>query len=231
MNMRGSLLLSVALLTVLLGLLLLHNAQLRALLTDPLRMRKWVSGWGAWAPLAMVALQVAQVLLAPIPGQVMGLVSGYLFGVTWGTVYSVAGNALGSLLAFSLARAYGRPFVERHVPANTLARLDAGAQRRGLVFFVLVFLLPFLPDDLTCFAAGLTSIPIPALMLATLAGRPPGILVSCWLGANAVALGPTQWAFVVVGSVLLAGFFLRYGAELQEWTMQLTERLTPSRRV
>jgi len=207
MNMRGSLLLSVALLTVLLGLLLLHNAQLRALLTDPLRMRKWVSGWGAWAPLAMVALQVAQVLLA------------------------VAGNALGSLLAFSLARAYGRPFVERHVPANTLARLDAGAQRRGLVFFVLVFLLPFLPDDLTCFAAGLTSIPIPALMLATLAGRPPGILVSCWLGANAVALGPTQWAFVVVGSVLLAGFFLRYGAELQEWTMQLTERLTPSRRV
>ena len=230
MNKRSVSLILLVLLIAVLGLLVLRNPELRSLLSDQENMSEWVARWGALAPLVMVALQAAQVILAPIPGQVMGLVSGYLFGVARGAAYSLAGNALGSLVVFSLARVYGRPFVERRVPSETLARLDAGAERRGLFFFVLVFLVPFLPDDLTCFAAGLTPIPIPALMIAILVGRPPGILVSCWLGANAAVLGPAQWTVVVVCSALVAGLFLRYGAQLQEWAMQMTERLTPRRR-
>lgn len=230
MNKRSVSLILLVLLIAVLGLLVLRNPELRSLLSDQENMSEWVARWGALAPLVMVALQAAQVILAPIPGQVMGLVSGYLFGVARGAAYSLAGNALGSLVVFSLARVYGRPFVERRVPSETLARLDAGAERRGLFFFVLVFLVPFLPDDLTCFAAGLTPIPIPALMIAILVGRPPGILVSCWLGANAAVLGPAQWTVVVVCSALVAGLFLRYGAQLQEWTMRLTERLTPRKR-
>ena len=230
MSKRSVSLILLVLLIAVLGLLVLRNPEFRALLSDQTRMSEWVAGWGSLAPLTMIALQAAQVILAPIPGQVMGLVSGYLFGVARGAAYSLAGNALGSLVVFSLARVYGRPFVERRVPPETLARLDAGAERRGLFFFVLVFLVPFLPDDLTCFAAGLTPIPIPALMIAILVGRPPGILVSCWLGANAAVLGPAQWTVVVVCSALVAGLFLRYGAQLQEWTMRLTERLTPRKR-
>ena len=230
MSKRSVSLILLVLLIAVLGLLVLRNPELRSLLSDQENMSEWVARWGALAPLVMVALQAAQVILAPIPGQVMGLVSGYLFGVARGAAYSLAGNALGSLVVFSLARVYGRPFVERRVPSETLARLDAGAERRGLFFFVLVFLVPFLPDDLTCFAAGLTPIPIPALMIAILVGRPPGILVSCWLGANAAVLGPAQWTVVVVCSALVAGLFLRYGAQLQEWTMRLTERLTPRKR-
>ncbi len=226
MKIRACTLILIALLIALLGLLATHNGRYLALFGDQVRLREWVRSWGAWAPLATVALQMAQVLLAPIPGHVVGLASGYLFGVAWGTFYSVLGTALGSLIAFSLARAYGRPLVERLVPPQTLVRLDAGAQRRALSFFVLVFLLPFLPDDLVCFVAGLTPIPIPALMLAVLAGRPPGILVSCWLGANAAGLSTAQWVVVIAGSALLAVLFLLYGNQLQEWAMSLTERLS-----
>jgi uncharacterized membrane protein YdjX (TVP38/TMEM64 family) len=95
-----------------------------------------------------------------------------------------------------------------------------------LFFFVLVFLLPFVPDDAACFAAGLTHIPIPALMLAVLAGRPPGILVSCWLGANAVGLGPSQWVTVTALSALLALPFLYYGNRLPASVLALAQRLS-----
>jgi uncharacterized membrane protein YdjX (TVP38/TMEM64 family) len=174
----------------------------------------------------MITLQVVQVLLGPVPGQVLGLVSGYLFGVVWGTFYSVVGNALGTLIAVTLARAYGRPLVERLVSVSTLARVDAGTKRRGLLFFFLVFLLPFVPDDLICLAAGLTRIPIPALILATLAGRSPGIWVSCWLGANAGALTSTDWAFIVLASALMAVILFRYGPQLQDRALRFTERVS-----
>jgi uncharacterized membrane protein YdjX (TVP38/TMEM64 family) len=216
----------VALLIALLGLLAMNDGRYLALFRDLERVREWVQLWGAWAPVAIVLLQIAQVLLAPVPGHVVGLASGYLFGAVWGAFYSVLGTTLGSLMAFVLARTLGRPLVERLLSEETLARLDAGAQRRGLFFFVLLFLLPFVPDDMACLAAGLTPIPIPALMLAVLAGRPPGILVSSWLGANAAGLSTSQWALLIAASALLALLFLLHGQQLEEWTMRLVERLT-----
>jgi len=173
-----------------------------------------------------VILQMAQVLLAPVPGHVVGAASGYLFGVLWGTLYSTLGTALGSLVAFALSRKYGRPLLERLVPGDRLARLDARAHQKGLFFFALVFLVPFLPDDIACFAAGLTPIPIPALMLAVLAGRPPGILVSAWLGAKATGLSAVQWVLVLATSTLFALLFLFYGPQLEDRVMNLVERLS-----
>lgn len=230
MRNRACTIILIALAVALFGLLVISDGRYLALFRDPIRLREWVRGWGARAPLGIIALQVTQVLLAPVPGHVVGLASGYLFGVVWGTVYSVLGTALGSFIAFVLARKHGRPLVERLLPPNTLAWLDAGAQRRGLFFFVLLFLLPLLPDDVACLAAGLTRIPIPALMLAVLAGRPPGILVSCWLGANAAGLSTAQWALLFAASALLALLFLFYGEQLERGVMTLVERLTGGER-
>jgi uncharacterized membrane protein YdjX (TVP38/TMEM64 family) len=188
-------------------------------------LRDWIASWGNAGPVVIVVLQAFQVVAAPVPGAVLGLVSGYLYGVGWGTLYSVLGTAGGSLIALWLARRYGRPLVERLSPPATLARIDAVMRRRGLPFLVLVFLLPFLPDDAACFVAGLTTIPIPALMLAVVAGRPPGIWVSCWLGANAAGLTRTQWAAVITASAVLLVPFLLYGDRLQVWALALADRL------
>jgi uncharacterized membrane protein YdjX (TVP38/TMEM64 family) len=195
----------------------LRSSAFLRLLEDSQRLVTWVRGRGPWAPLTIILLQIGQVVVAPVPGQIVGLAAGYLFGALTGTLYSLVGTAAGSWIAFALSRAYGRPLVERLVPHQTLVRLDAGAQRRGLFFFALVFLLPFLPDDLACFAAGLTPIPIPALMAVAIATRAPGILVTAWLGANAEGLSTAQWVIFIAASALLAGLSLLYGERLQQW--------------
>ncbi len=196
-----------------------RNSSFLALFEDGRRLVAWVQGIGPWGPLAIIVLQIGQVLLAPLPGQAVGIAAGLLFGPLLGTIYCWIGMAAGSWVAFRLARAYGRPLVERLVPRQTLTWLDEGARRRGLFFFAIVFLLPFLPDDLACFVAGLTAIPIPALMLVAITTRAPGILVSSWVGANAEGLSTTQWVLLVVGSALLAGLALLYGERLQPWLM------------
>jgi uncharacterized membrane protein YdjX (TVP38/TMEM64 family) len=195
------------------------SSDLLGLFEDSQRLVTWAREYGPWAAMVIIVLQIGQVVLAPVPGQIVGVAAGYLFGALWGTFYSVLGTAAGSWIAIALARAYGRPLVERLVARETLARLDAGAQRRGLFFFALVFLLPFLPDDLACFAAGLTPIPIPALVAVTITARTPGILVTAWLGANARGLSTAQWVMLIAASALLAGLMLLYGERLQQWLM------------
>ena len=198
----------------------LQNPVSLTIFADSQQIVTWLRERGPWAPLAVILLQIGQVLLAPIPGQVVGIAAGYLFGAWSGTLYSLVGTATGSWIAFALARAYGRPLVERLVPPQTLDWLDAGAQRRGLFFFALVFLLPFLPDDLACFAAGMTRIPIPALLIVAVTARTPGLLASAWLGAKAAGLSQTEWGLLIAASTVLAGLFLLYGQRLQEWLMR-----------
>lgn len=191
---------------------------------DQERVRAWLTGFGVLAPVISIGLNVAQVLLAPVPGQVIGLANGYLFGVFWGTVYSVVGVMLGSAIAMGLGRWMGRPIVERFVAASRLAGWDALAARRGPVFFFLVFLLPLVPDDIACFAVGLSSLSIPYILTLAAIGRLPGLVVSCWIGASASSVSPLGWALLGIGTLLLAGLVLRYRERVETALLGLAER-------
>jgi uncharacterized membrane protein YdjX (TVP38/TMEM64 family) len=195
-----------------------------AFFRDQERVREWLAGFGPLAPLTAIALNVAQVLLAPVPGQVIGLANGYLFGVFWGTLYSLLGVTLGSALAMGLARWLGRPLVERLVGPAQLARWDARAARSGPFFFFLVFLLPLVPDDIACFAVGLSPLSIPYILTLAAIGRLPGLIVSSWIGAHAGSLSPLGWALVVSGALALAGLVLRYHERIEARLLRLAER-------
>ena len=187
------------------------GAQAWALARDRAALQAWIVSFGVWAPLVSIALNAAQVIAAPVPGQVIGLANGYLFGVWWGTVYSWAGVMLGTGAVLVLTRRLGRPFVVMLVQSDQLGKLDRLVARRGALFFFLIFLLPFAPDDLTCFAIGLTDLRISQMMVLIAIGRLPGLIVASWVGANASSLSPAGWAVLIVGACALALAYLRWG--------------------
>jgi uncharacterized membrane protein YdjX (TVP38/TMEM64 family) len=190
------------------------------------RLQEWVKGFGPWAPLVSIALNAAQVLLAPIPGQIVGLANGYLYGVWPGTLYSMIGLVLGRALAMALGRWFGRGLVKRLVKREQLEKWDRLARRRGPLFFFLVFLLPFLPDDLACFLIGLSPLPIPRMAVLSALGGLPGVLVSCWIGGSASAWPWWAWIPLVGGAIALAWVFWRYEARLEAAMIGLVGRLT-----
>ena len=197
---------------------------------DQERVRAWVAGFGPWGPLVTTALNVAQVLLAPIPGQFVGLANGYLYGVWLGTLYSMAGLLLGTTLAMALGRRFGRPLVERLVNPESLARWDRIAGRQGPLFFFLVFLFHFVPDDVACFLIGLSPLAIPQMVVLAALGRLPGVFVSCWVGAHATGLPWWAWISWGGGSAALAWVFWRYQAQLEAATVHLIQQLAGRRR-
>jgi len=193
--------------------------------SDREQIQAWVVGFGPWGPLVSVGLNVAQVLLAPVPGQFVGLVNGYLYGVGPGTLYSMAGLMVGTALAMGLGRWLGRPLVERVVNPATLARWDRVTDQQGPLFFFLLFLFPFIPDDVACFLIGLSSLAIPRMVVLAMLGRLPGVFVSCWVGAHATALPWWTWVPLGGGATALAWAFWRYQAQLEEAVVRVIQRV------
>ncbi|WP_220184042.1 TVP38/TMEM64 family protein [Thermoactinomyces mirandus] len=144
---------------------------------NPEEARRMIISAGAWGPLVFILMQVAQVLIAPIPEQVVGLIGGYLFGPLLGLIYTIIGATIGFMFVFLLARKLGRPFVERFVNKKVMDKFDHLTKNKGGLVFFLIYLLPAFPDDIISFIAGLTTIRIRTLVLISLAGRLPGYIV------------------------------------------------------
>lgn len=193
------------------------------------RIQAWIQSFGPWAPLISIALNAAQVLAAPVPGQIIGIANGAMYGLWMGTLYSMVGLVVGRSLAMLLGRWFGRQLIERLVNPEKLANWDDIAQRRGPLFFFLIFLLPFLPDDMVCFLVGLSPLPILRMSMLSALGGLPGVFVSCWFGANMTNLPWWAWIPLIVGAAGLGWAFWRYEARLETAMVGLVERLTPKR--
>jgi uncharacterized membrane protein YdjX (TVP38/TMEM64 family) len=210
--------------------LIIWRGQIAALFAE----REWlisaVRGAGAWGPLALIGLYIAQVLIAPIPGQFISFAAGYLYGFWPGLLYCWLAAVIGSAAAMGLARLAGRPLIVRFVSLELLDRLDRLAAGRGLGFFFLVFLIPGLPDDATCFLAGLTRLPLSALLVAAAIGRMPGIAAGVWAGASAERVGWQTW--LALGGLAVVAVFVwwRYGAAIQAWWMSIVSRASDARK-
>ncbi len=184
MKKRTVLLILAAVILGLAILAIVFGKPLLELFSSKENIQSAVQSAGPLGPLVLIALQALQVLVAPIPGQVTSFASGYLFGAVWGTVYSMIGVTIGFTLVFVLARKLGRPFVEYFVDQKTLKKFDYLAESQGVFIFFLIFLLPFFPDDMICYIAGLTKIPIRTLVIISIIARIPSSIVFALAGQN-----------------------------------------------
>jgi uncharacterized membrane protein YdjX (TVP38/TMEM64 family) len=118
-------------------------------------MIAFIESLGPWGLIGFIALQILQVVAAPIPGEVTGFVGGFVYGPVMGVVWSTIGLTIGSLVAFSLSRYFGRPFVERFVNTEIINRFDYLLHHKGLSLIFLLFLIPGTPKDFLCYMLGL----------------------------------------------------------------------------
>lgn len=189
---------------------------------DQRELRVWIDGFGVLAPVVFTLLQTAQVVLAPIPGQVVAFVAGYLFGPVAGTVYSLVGVLLGSAIAFMLSKRYGREFVEGMLNDEVVERFDGFVSRVGFPGLLAFVLVPGLPDDAICFLAGLTNWRLRTFMVAIAIGRLPAYVLTVYAGGE-LASGRFAGAIALIGVVVALSVV---GYYKQEAIRDLVQRLT-----
>jgi uncharacterized membrane protein YdjX (TVP38/TMEM64 family) len=186
-------------------LLWLVGEQLVGLLERAAEARTLITTFGPLAPLVFVLLFALQILVAPLPGQFMGVMSGYLFGAFWGSVYSIIGLTVGAGLAMILARRFGRPLLNRFFEENAVRQWERKLRMRSPVTWALLFLFPV--PDLVFYVAGLSRVPLAHLLLAVISGRSLGLIFANTVGTLSATL-PPEWVVVKWAVLLVAAFFL-----------------------
>lgn len=175
----------VAIIIVALGIYVfwdINNAgPLYRLFSDREKLISIVEDLGVLGPIAYIGLQILQTVVAPIPGNLVGTIGGFLFGI-WGIVWTTIGATIGAALVFYVSRRFGRSLVEKLVKKDTLDKVDFIIGKRAGIILLLIFLIPGLPDDVVCYVAGLTDVPVKRLIAIFAIGRLPAVIVNNYVG-------------------------------------------------
>jgi uncharacterized membrane protein YdjX (TVP38/TMEM64 family) len=200
---------------------------LMALLEDLPRLRAWLQQLGPWGPIALVCLNAVQIVLAPVPGQLVQAVAGYLFGLWPGALYGALGMALGGTLSMSLGRLYGRPLIERVLGSGRLHRWEQVAHTDSALVWAVLMLPPF--GDIPYLIAGLTKAPIWKVLAITVVIRGPSVILYAAMGSGTISGPPYLLVSLMVGLVLIGVVGMMYGARVQAWVEKLVFQRMPFR--
>ena len=185
---------------------------LLAWLADARAVRAFVADHAFASRLTMLAINIAQVLLAFLPGEPVELASGYAFGFWEGTALCLVASGLATSAIYWATRRWGWKLAGLFFDRSLFDRFSwlKSAKRLELIMLI-VFLIPGTPKDFLTYFAGLTNMRfLPVVLIATF-GRIPSIVTST---ITASAVGSGNWPLVactlVASALLLAVGGLMY---------------------
>ncbi|MCU0081156.1 TVP38/TMEM64 family protein [Extibacter muris] len=151
-------------------------------------LQQYIAGFGLLAPVILVIIQAAQVVLPVLPGFLGCIVGAVMFGWAGGFWCNYIGISLGSLIAFLLARKYGQGLVYKIFPEKKYEKWSnwVAESKSYTVFLFLGMVLPLFPDDFFCYFTGITKMTFRRFLIIIIVGKPWCILAYSILFSAAV---------------------------------------------
>lgn len=204
--------LSVAILLALMGYItfLLWN-MLKQNINSPEAFKSYINSFGLKGYLVAFGIQVLQVFIALIPGEVVEIGLGYAFGWFGGTAICLLGVLSASSVVFMVTKKAGIKMVELFVDTekiNSLRFLNSEKKLRRTIF--LLFFIPGTPKDLLTYFVGLTRITLAEFLCISMVARLPSVLSSTLVGHFAVEerYGASIIIFAATAIISFAGLLL-----------------------
>lgn len=174
-------------------------------LVDKEHVRELVFGYGIFAPIIFMLIQVGQNVIAPIAHYPILLAGGFVFGPILGFVYNWLGTSVGTILVILLTRKFGRPLVNKMVSHKFIEKYDHFIQKLSPFGLFLIYALPVFPDDEISYLIGVSAMPIKSIIFAVVLGKIPGASLS-FMGDKIIGGMSTtaiiQVAVLIVGTIL-----------------------------
>ncbi|RMD82980.1 MAG: TVP38/TMEM64 family protein [Candidatus Dadabacteria bacterium] len=168
------------------------------------RLEEWLDRAGALAPLLLISMMAAAVVVSPIPSLPFDLVAGKVFGPIWGTLYAATGALIGAAVSFQIARWLGRGLIERFIGGhiNFCSRCSDKLVAK-IVFFSR--LVPVVSFDVVSYGAGLTKVSLRVFCLATFFGMLPLTFLYTYFGSAEIH---DPRLTIAVGVGMVVSFFI-----------------------
>ena len=166
-----------------LGLLIYGYMNQGDFLASQEAVRQKVQPYGAWAPVAFIAIQIIQVIITPISHYTVGLAGGFIFGPVYGTFLNLIGRIIGHTANFVIAHYLGRPLIKWGISRESMAKYDRYVGGSGFFLFM-AYWLPFFPDDELSYLSGFSTMSWRRFMIANIFGQVGGSVSLAYAGAG-----------------------------------------------
>ena len=148
-------------------------------------LQNYIDSFGSWSWLALLGIQVLQVIVAIIPGEPVEILAGVFCGVWGGMLLCMAGVFLGSLIIFTVIHKYGTRLLYRFISKERLSEFSFLQNTKRLEYITfLLFLIPGTPKDVLTYAVALTDIDMWYFLKIATFARIPSMITSVMAGAS-----------------------------------------------
>lgn len=144
-----------------------------------------ITSQGPLGVLILLGMQLLQIIVAFIPGEVVQIAAGMMYGPLWGSVVILVGCVLSSMVVYGLVHKLGAPFVRSMVGEKQLLKFRQFelSGKFGVTVFIL-FLIPGFPKDVLTYIVPLSDMNLRTFLLLSTIGRTPGVIISTYAAAG-----------------------------------------------
>lgn len=172
------------------------------LIENPDELRAEIDSYGNNSRLIYILIQLIQTTILPISNVATIIVGRVLYGKFQAALLTSIGVLAGSIISFGIAKFFGKKAIYWIVgKEQTDKYLKLLKGKANLVIFMML-LLPFFPDDVICFVAGLTPMSWLFFLITILLTRPlPIFLTSYFIDSQLIPF--SGWGLAVWAGILI----------------------------
>lgn len=158
-------------------------------------------GWKGW--LTVLAIQVLQIFIAFIPGEIVELLSGILYGALGGLIICLLGIIIGSILIYYTMKLFANKHIVKYKEKLKNYSFLNNPKKINIYLFLL-FLIPGLPKDIFIYLAPFLPIKFITFLIVSTIARIPSILSSTIVG-GALIEGNYLTSIIIFSIFLILG--------------------------
>lgn len=161
-----------------------------------LLFKRWVSENRLYGIMALLGIQILQIVIAFIPGEPVEITAGAIFGTVDGLFICLLGCMIASSIVFSISKQYGKKILLFFFKEETILNWSwvQDSRRMELVTFLL-FLVPGTPKDLLTYIVGISNMKLGKFIALSTFARIPSIISSTIIGVTMIQ---GHWRFSIV---------------------------------
>lgn len=196
---------SIAILGVYLGIMV-GAALTFSLYVDKDVLQEIVRNSGPLGIVTYFFIELVYVTFTPLLNTFVLIASGYIFGGHVGFILNFFSTVAGLFLIVFLVRRYGRPLLQKVISPKFYSRFDEITQRVGPLTLLVVYVLPFTPDDELTYIVAAGPIAFKRFILPVVLGTAAKAAYSYIgdAGTNGIAIAAgMRIAMLIVGLVVV----------------------------
>lgn len=167
------------------------------------QLKEKITNTGITGILILFGLELAQVVLAVLPGEPIELLAGICFGPIWGTIFLMISVFIVTCIIYFLVKKLGRDFIYEFFSEEKVNKLENSKlfrdEKKIEMVMMILFLIPGTPKDLLVYIGALLPMKSSRFIAISTLLRFPSIISSTIAGEN-IMLG--QWSVVVLAYVV-----------------------------